>query len=63
MYVLGVSKKHNNNGKRRHFLPKNKHRRLYYLDDEGRFHTKTISFGQGILIRLTNRKVKIKYDK
>ncbi len=56
--VLGISKTAQNNGKRKRHFTKKTLRKCYYIDDDGRFRTKRISLGQGILIRLTHRKIK-----
>ena len=64
--VTGVSKTHWNNGKRRdgrNCKGKKNCRKLYFYDEDGLFHTKTLTFWQAVFYKITTRKVKRKYDK
>ena len=58
MYVQGVSKKHDNNGKRRHYQDKGKHWRLYFYDSDGSFHTKRVSWIQALYWKTKKKHIK-----
>ena len=61
--VTGVSKTTHNNGKRKRLRTKRNVTKLYFYDDDGLFHTKTLTFWQAVFYKITTRKVKRKYDK
>ncbi len=58
MYVVGTSKKHSNNGKRRTIHAKKNVRTLYFYDEVGNFRTKRISWIQFYYYRLRKKKLK-----
>lgn len=61
LIVIGVSKTGFNNGKRldgRHCKHKKNNRVLYFLDDEGHFHSKRVTFIQGLWYLLFKKKLK-----
>ena len=61
--VTGISKTTHNNGKRKRLRTKRNVTKLYFYDDDGLFHTKTLTFWQAVFYKITTRKVKRKYDK
>ena len=54
MYVIGISKKHNNASKRRNYADWSKdhtHWRVYFYDKEGNFHNKRITILQAMYFK------------
>ena len=59
--VISVSKRSNNSGKRRHYQAKNKHWRVYFLDEDGSFRSQRIHWYE--VLKYKHKKVKRIYDK
>ena len=58
MKIIGISKRHNNNRKRRNFIDSQDSKRLtlYFKDDLGKFRTKRISRFEALKLKLLVRK-------
>ncbi len=60
MKILGISERHNNNGKRRKNQSSKDHTRLtlYFEDDNGKFKTKRITYFEAFRLKLFTSKTK-----
>ena len=58
VYVVGISKKHTDTGKRRHYKDGKRHYVLYFYDENGVFRTKRLTFFEAIWKKMTVRKYK-----
>ena len=63
MLVMNISKRRNNGGKRRRNWKQKRSWFVYFYDEDGVFHSKRVSTLKAYWLKLTVRKVKLKYDK
>ncbi len=59
MFVIGISKKRNNGGKRRRNWNQKRSRFIYFYDENNKFASKRITWYQALWIQATKRKVTI----